>query len=75
MMFSYILMHLTLILHQVSDQFGDQASPSGLLQPTLVLLCSLLNFVTAALERAAEEKFLLFNKVKNQGNTRHLYQS
>ncbi|XVF34671.1 hypothetical protein REPUB_Repub18cG0078900 [Reevesia pubescens] len=35
------------------------------LQPTLDLLCSLLNAVTNSLERAAEEKSLLLNKIRD----------
>ncbi|KAJ0091057.1 hypothetical protein Patl1_13095 [Pistacia atlantica] len=49
---------------QVSDGAGDYNAHSGLQQPTLNLLGSLLNYVTAVLERAAEEKSLLLNKVK-----------
>ncbi|KAE8687445.1 NUP205 protein [Hibiscus syriacus] len=45
---------------QVSDD-----SPVILKQPTLNLLCSLLNAVTNALERAAEEKSLLLNKIRD----------
>ncbi|KAE8668521.1 NUP205 protein [Hibiscus syriacus] len=45
---------------QVSDD-----SPVILKQPTLSLLCSLLNAVTNSLERAAEEKSLLLNKIRD----------
>lgn len=51
-------------LLQVSDGAGDYNAHSGLQQPTLNSLGSLLNYVTTVLERAAEEKSLLLNKVK-----------
>ncbi|XP_065850095.1 nuclear pore complex protein NUP205 [Euphorbia lathyris] len=50
---------------QVSDQPIDYQSPAGLYLPTLSLLGSLLSSVTASLERAAEEKSLLFNKIQD----------
>ncbi|XWS17148.1 hypothetical protein CRYUN_Cryun33cG0043500 [Craigia yunnanensis] len=50
---------------QVSDDSLDYDSPPGLQQPTLNLLCSLLNAVTNSLERAAEEKSLLLNKIRD----------
>ncbi|KAJ0031919.1 hypothetical protein Pint_13023 [Pistacia integerrima] len=50
---------------QVSDGAGDYNAHSGLQQPTLNLLGSLLNYVTAVLERAAEEKSLLLNKIRD----------
>ena len=50
---------------QVSDAPSDyHNAPVGLQQPTLNLLGSLLNSVTTALERAAEEKSLILNKVQ-----------
>ncbi|KAF2282365.1 hypothetical protein GH714_043827 [Hevea brasiliensis] len=50
---------------QVSDHPVDYRSPAGLQQPTLTLLGSLLSSVTSSLERAAEEKSLLLNKVRD----------
>ncbi|XP_031385732.1 nuclear pore complex protein NUP205 isoform X2 [Punica granatum] len=50
---------------QVSDFSSNQPSPSGMLQPTLMLVASLLNAVTTALERAAEEKSIFLNKIRN----------
>lgn len=51
---------------QVSDAPSDyHNAPVGLQQPTLNLLGSLLNSVTTALERAAEEKSLLLNKIRD----------
>ncbi|XP_044463911.1 nuclear pore complex protein NUP205 isoform X2 [Mangifera indica] len=50
---------------QVSDGAGDYNAHSGLQQPTLNSLGSLLNYVTTVLERAAEEKSLLLNKIRD----------
>ncbi|XVF88378.1 hypothetical protein PTKIN_Ptkin19aG0046000 [Pterospermum kingtungense] len=50
---------------QVSDDTPDYHSTPRLQQPTLNLLCSLLNAVTNSLERAAEEKSLLLNKIRD----------
>ncbi|KAK4781282.1 hypothetical protein SAY87_017388 [Trapa incisa] len=50
---------------QVSDVLGNQYSPSDVLRPSLTLVATLLNAVTSALERAAEEKSLLINKIRN----------
>ncbi|OMO81108.1 hypothetical protein CCACVL1_12606 [Corchorus capsularis] len=50
---------------QVSDDSPNYHSPAGLQLPTLYLLCSLLNAVTNSLERAAEEKSLLLNKIRD----------
>ncbi|XP_021276501.1 nuclear pore complex protein NUP205 isoform X2 [Herrania umbratica] len=50
---------------QVSDNSPDYHSPAGLQQPTLNLLCSLLNAVTNSLERASEEKSILLNKIQD----------
>lgn len=50
---------------QVSDTASDYSVSIGLQQPTLNLLGALLNSVTTALERAAEEKSLLLNKVQD----------
>ncbi|XP_059431871.1 nuclear pore complex protein NUP205 isoform X2 [Corylus avellana] len=49
----------------VSDAPSDYHAAVGLRQPTLNLLGSLLNSVTTALERAAEEKSLLLNKIRD----------
>lgn len=59
--------HLLSDLHsfsQVLDGPTDYHAPGRLQQPTLTLLVYLLNSVTTALERAAEDKSLLLNKVK-----------
>lgn len=53
-----------LTFSQVSDAPSDYHAPVGLQQPTLNLLGSLLNSVTTALQRAAEEKSLILNKVQ-----------
>ncbi|KAG6723921.1 hypothetical protein I3842_03G232400 [Carya illinoinensis] len=50
---------------QVSDTASDYSVSIGLQQPTLNLLGALLNSVTTALERAAEEKSLLLNKIRD----------
>ncbi|XP_017648951.1 nuclear pore complex protein NUP205 [Gossypium arboreum] len=50
---------------QVSDDSPEYHSPVSLQQPTLNLLCSLLNGVINSLERAAEEKSLLLNKIRD----------
>ncbi|KAH1131571.1 hypothetical protein J1N35_002949 [Gossypium stocksii] len=50
---------------QVSDDSPEYHSPVSLQQPTLNLLCSLLNGVVNSLERAAEEKSLLLNKIRD----------
>ncbi|EOY31051.1 Uncharacterized protein TCM_038072 isoform 1 [Theobroma cacao] len=50
---------------QVSDDSPDYHSPAGPQQPTLNLLCSLLNAVTNSLERASEEKSILLNKIQD----------
>lgn len=49
---------------QVSDTASDYSISAGLQQPTLNLLSALLKSLTTALERAAEEKSLLLNKVQ-----------
>lgn len=49
----------------VSDAPTDYRSAVGVQQPTLNLVGSLLNSVTTALERAAEEKSLLLNKIRD----------
>ncbi|KAK4852857.1 hypothetical protein QYF36_000212 [Acer negundo] len=50
---------------QISEGPGDCIAHSGLQQPTLTLIVSLLNSVTTVLERAAEEKSLLLNKIRD----------
>lgn len=50
-------------LLQISDDVSDYHSSVGSQQPTLSLLGSLLNSVITALERVAEEKSLLINRV------------
>lgn len=49
--------------NQVSDGSANYLAPAEHQQPPLSLLSFLLNSVTSALERAAEEKYLLLNKV------------
>ncbi|XP_050229098.1 nuclear pore complex protein NUP205 isoform X2 [Mercurialis annua] len=50
---------------QVLDRSLDYHSPAGLQLPTLSSLGCLLNSVTTSLERAAEEKSLLYNKIQD----------
>ncbi|KAL6992058.1 hypothetical protein U1Q18_010169 [Sarracenia purpurea var. burkii] len=50
---------------QVSGGLADFHAPSGQQQPNLTLLCSFVNSVTTVLERAAEEKSLLLNKIQD----------
>ncbi|EEF37929.1 hypothetical protein RCOM_0223680 [Ricinus communis] len=50
---------------QVLDSPLDYHSPAGMQLPTLSLLGSLLSSVTTSLERAAEEKSLLYNKIQD----------
>ncbi|KAH7572401.1 hypothetical protein JRO89_XS04G0250200 [Xanthoceras sorbifolium] len=50
---------------EISEGSGDYNAHSGLQQPTLTLIASLLNSVTTVLERAAEEKSLLLNKIRD----------
>ncbi|KAH9761847.1 nuclear pore complex protein NUP205 [Citrus sinensis] len=50
---------------QVSRSLDDYNTNSGLQQLTLTSLGSLLNSATAVLERAAEEKSLLLNKIRD----------
>lgn len=50
---------------QVSDNCSDYPASPGIQQPTLVLLSSLLNSVTTSLEKAAEEKSILVNKIRD----------
>ena len=52
------------MLSQFSDASSSYPTSIELQQPSLNLLNSLLTSVTTALERAAEEKSLLLNKVK-----------
>lgn len=59
LVFGHILINLTWFI-QVSDVSTGYNVQQ---QPTLALLGSLLNSVTATLERACEEKSLLLNKV------------
>ncbi|TXG61268.1 hypothetical protein EZV62_012631 [Acer yangbiense] len=50
---------------EISEGPGDCIAHSGLQQPPLTLIVSLLNSVTTVLERAAEEKSLLLNKIRD----------
>lgn len=61
----YFLVTKKLIRLRVSDGPGDPSEPGRQQQPTLNLLLSLLNLITAALERAGEEKFLLLSKIQD----------
>ncbi|KAI5665252.1 hypothetical protein M9H77_24575 [Catharanthus roseus] len=49
---------------QVLDSTAEYRASAGQQKPTLSLLSSLLNSLTTALQRAADEKYLLLNKVK-----------
>ncbi|XP_048134215.1 nuclear pore complex protein NUP205 isoform X2 [Rhodamnia argentea] len=64
MSYLYFLVAKKMLRLQVSDG-GDYHTAAASLQPTLTLLASLLNSVTSALERAAEEKSLLLIKIQN----------
>ncbi|KAL3747686.1 hypothetical protein ACJRO7_016483 [Eucalyptus globulus] len=64
MSYLYFLVTKKMLRLQVSDG-GDYHTAAASLQPTLTLLASLLNSVTSALERAAEEKSLLLIKIQN----------
>lgn len=50
---------------QVSGSLTDYRASGGKQQPTLTLLGSFLSSVTTVLERAAEEKSLLLNKIQD----------
>ncbi|KAK6945091.1 Nucleoporin Nup186/Nup192/Nup205 [Dillenia turbinata] len=50
---------------QVSNVASDYSQPPQQRQPTLISLGCLLNSVTTALERAADEKSLLLNKIQD----------
>ncbi|XP_057538767.1 nuclear pore complex protein NUP205 isoform X1 [Amaranthus tricolor] len=50
---------------QVSDRQKAYHKSGGKLQPTLALLVHFLNTVTSSLERAADEKSLLLNKIQD----------
>ncbi|XP_068641134.1 nuclear pore complex protein NUP205 isoform X2 [Aristolochia californica] len=50
---------------QVSDGLSDHEVPGQAMQPTLISLVYLLGSVTIALEKAAEEKSLLLNKIED----------
>jgi len=52
-------------LPKVSDDQSTRQVMVGQQQPTLGLLCQFLNIVTNALERGADEKSLLLNKVRD----------
>uniref|UniRef100_J3LAP2 Nuclear pore complex protein NUP205 n=1 Tax=Oryza brachyantha TaxID=4533 RepID=J3LAP2_ORYBR len=43
----------------------DDSSESGQQQPTLQLVSDLLNSITLAMERVAEEKYMLLNKIRD----------
>ncbi|KAF5945828.1 hypothetical protein HYC85_016056 [Camellia sinensis] len=61
----YFLVTKKTLRLQVSDSLPDYQAPAVQKLPTLTLLGSLLNSVTTALERAAEEKSLLLNKIQD----------
>ncbi|XP_047969784.1 nuclear pore complex protein NUP205 isoform X2 [Salvia hispanica] len=46
-------------------QVSDVATASASQQPTLALLATFLSILASALEKAAEEKYLLLNKIKD----------
>ncbi|KAG8376000.1 hypothetical protein BUALT_Bualt09G0017500 [Buddleja alternifolia] len=50
---------------EVSDSPIDYSASAANQQPTLALLVSFLGSMATALERAAEEKYLLLNKIKD----------
>ncbi|KAI8022266.1 Nuclear pore complex protein NUP205 [Camellia lanceoleosa] len=61
----YFLVTKKTLRLQVSDSLPDYQAPAVQKLPTLTLLGSFLNSVTTALERAAEEKSLLLNKIQD----------
>ncbi|RWR73344.1 nuclear pore complex protein NUP205 [Cinnamomum micranthum f. kanehirae] len=61
----YFLVAKKALRLQVSDAPGDYHMSGGGPQPTLSLLVSLLSSVRTALERVAEEKSLLLNKIQD----------
>lgn len=62
--FAPIIKKIITSLLQITESLFDHHVSVGFQHPTLNLLGSLLNSVTAALERAAEEKSQLLNRVK-----------
>ncbi|KAH9618759.1 hypothetical protein KSS87_021189 [Heliosperma pusillum] len=50
---------------QVSDDHSAYRKSGGMQQPTLALLSNFLNTVTNSLERSADEKSLLLNKIQD----------
>ncbi|KAE9464397.1 hypothetical protein C3L33_03696, partial [Rhododendron williamsianum] len=61
----YSLVTKNTVTLQVSDSLTDYRASAGQQQPTLTLLGSFLSSVTTVLERAAEEKSLLLNKIQD----------
>ncbi|GAB4828290.1 hypothetical protein Ancab_035204 [Ancistrocladus abbreviatus] len=61
----YFLVTKRSLMLQVSDDLSDHHTPTMRHQPTISLLGHLLNTVTTALDRAADEKFLLLNKIQD----------
>lgn len=61
----YFLVTRKSIRLQVLEGSNNYSSHAEQQQPTLSLLGSFLNFVTSALERAAEEKYLLLSKIRD----------
>ncbi|KAI3814618.1 hypothetical protein L1987_14258 [Smallanthus sonchifolius] len=61
----YFLVKKKSLRLQVSNNSTNYSAPAVQQQPTLSLLGFLLNSVTTALEKAAEEKSLLLNKIQD----------
>ncbi|PON88994.1 Nucleoporin [Trema orientale] len=61
----YFLIRKKSLRLQISDAVSDYHASVQIQQPTLILLGSLLNSVTIALEGAAEEKSRLLNRIQD----------
>ncbi|KAF4347793.1 hypothetical protein G4B88_003296 [Cannabis sativa] len=61
----YFLIRKKSLRLQISNDVSDYHTSVQIQQPTLILLGSLLNSVTVALERAGEEKSLLLNRIRD----------
>uniref|UniRef100_A0A1D1ZKM6 Nuclear pore complex protein Nup205 n=3 Tax=Anthurium amnicola TaxID=1678845 RepID=A0A1D1ZKM6_9ARAE len=62
---SYLYFLITKKSLRLKVSNGSTEDPGLQQQPTLFLIVSLLDYVTSSLERAAEEKSLLLNKIEN----------
>uniref|UniRef100_A0A0D9VDH3 Nuclear pore complex protein NUP205 n=1 Tax=Leersia perrieri TaxID=77586 RepID=A0A0D9VDH3_9ORYZ len=60
-----ILERLNMVISILGKVLYDDDSKSGQQQPTLQLVSDLLNSITLAMERVAEEKYMLLNKIRD----------